>query len=569
MPVTAPHRSTPTGSSRRQPFLTAATTPDSTLVQLAAAGDERAFEILFQRHRTDVLAYATRMLRDHGRAEDVVQDVFVSAMRAILGAAPDEQPVHVRAWLREIARRTCIDQWRGTTRRGEVSLDAPERLRPADADRLADDDSLARTTDGREAVATLRLAFDDLPELQHAVLVQRELEGRSIAEIAARLDVSPTVVEGQLARGRRALGQAYKELESGQRCISVRALCDASVGGRLGVRDRHRVGRHVQGCDGCRRYARDAGVDSRLVDRQLLSKASFLLPLPLLRRLPVEHAAAGEAAGGVLGAKVLVGAAVLAAGSSGVYAARVVPPADSSSSSTDAVRSVSAPTPLQTDAEGRPVLRISGPGGRTTTVRLPGGAAAPLTGRGIALFLPPWSAQAGSGTDAPEASSPAPARPPVADPVAAPAAPTSGATPPPAATTGPSRGATNGGSTTPTRTAPLTPTAPAAPGAADTTTADDTPSTAAPASTAGAADVPSDDTPAQADAPVVPEAPAPTPDTPADTPAADQTAPAPDAPIADTQVPADEPVADTATPVADTAPDSSTTAPDGGAAGGD
>jgi RNA polymerase sigma factor (sigma-70 family) len=177
MPVSAPHRPAAPGSSRRLP-LVATAAPDAALVARAAQGDERAFELLFQRHRPDVMAYATRMLRDHGRAEDVVQDVFVSAMRAILRAAPEDQPVHVRAWLREIARRACIDQWRGASRRGEVSLDAPERLLAGDALRLADDDSLTRATDDREAVATLRRAFADLPELQHAVLVQRELEGR-------------------------------------------------------------------------------------------------------------------------------------------------------------------------------------------------------------------------------------------------------------------------------------------------------------------------------------------------------------------------------------------------------
>ncbi|WP_036726415.1 RNA polymerase sigma factor, partial [Patulibacter minatonensis] len=478
MSVTAPQRPASAGATRRHPFLTATTTPDASLVTLAAAGDERAFEILFQRHRTDVLAYATRMLRDHGRAEDVVQDVFVSAMRAIVGAAPEQQPKHVRAWLREIARRACIDQWRGSTRRGEVSLDAPERLRPADAHRLSDDDSLARTTDGREAVATLRLAFDDLPELQHAVLVQRELEGRSIAEIAARLEVTPTVVEGQLARGRRALGQAYRELESGQRCVAVRALCDASLGGRLGVRDRHRVGRHVQGCDTCRRYAHESGVDSRLVDRTVLSRASLLLPFPLLRRLSIEHSGAGEAAGGVLGAKVLVGAAVLAAGSGGAYVARVAPSPKPAPAPTD------VPTPaeaagLRIGPDGRAFVKIALPDGGTAKVTLPG--ASPVAALGGFSMLPAPAAAPAAGV-----RQPAPTRDPIAPKAQAPdddapattlpvlpeipksqspATATPNTTPPPR------------GSGTPTRdTAPV----PVTPGAVNAPSADDVPSGAAP-----------------------------------------------------------------------------------------
>ncbi|MGX6447883.1 RNA polymerase sigma factor, partial [Patulibacter sp. S7RM1-6] len=107
--------------------------PDASLVRAAARGDAPAFEELFLRHRAAVHGYALRMLRDHGRAEDVVQEVFVSAMRAIRDG---REPEHVRAWLQEVARRACIDQWRGVARRGEVSLDAPDGLRAGDADRL-------------------------------------------------------------------------------------------------------------------------------------------------------------------------------------------------------------------------------------------------------------------------------------------------------------------------------------------------------------------------------------------------------------------------------------------------
>jgi RNA polymerase sigma factor (sigma-70 family) len=262
------------------------------------------------------------MLEDHARAEDVVQDVFLSAVGAIRGG---QRPDHVAAWLREIARRACIDQWRQTTRRGEVSLDEPGRLAQGDAARLADDEWLTRVTDDREAVATLRRAFADLPALQHAVLVQRELEGRSPGEIAERLGVSHTVVEGQLARGRRTLARAYRELQSGERCAAARRLCDASLRGRLGVRDRHRLATHLRGCDPCRRHAHAHGVDGTLIPRSLAARATVLLPLPLLRRWSFEAAFAGEAAGGALSTKVLVGAAVLAAGGSGVYAAGDLP----------------------------------------------------------------------------------------------------------------------------------------------------------------------------------------------------------------------------------------------------
>ncbi|WP_210492052.1 sigma-70 family RNA polymerase sigma factor [Patulibacter sp. SYSU D01012] len=290
----------------------------------AARGDAAAFEELFRRHRAGVHAYALRMLQDHGRAEDVVQEVFVAAMRAIRDG---RQPEHVRAWLQEVARRACIDQWRGVTRRGEVSLDAPERLMTGDAERLADDDSVLRAAEGHAALRTLRTALDDLPPMQRAVLVQRELEGRSTGEIARRLDITPDAVEGQLTRARRGLAAAYRELESGERCLSVRRICDASVRGAIAARDRRRAVAHLRGCESCRRHARSVGVEPRMIDpTPLAAKLAFLLPLPLLRRGPVDALLGQDPAAHLVSAKVVVGAAVLAAGGGGVLAGRTVPP---------------------------------------------------------------------------------------------------------------------------------------------------------------------------------------------------------------------------------------------------
>ncbi|WP_022928265.1 RNA polymerase sigma factor [Patulibacter americanus] len=424
MPASAPPRP-PTTAGRLAGRAPEATATDAVLVRLAAGGDVTAFEALFRRHRPAVHAQAVRMLQDHGRAEDVVQDVFVSAMRAL---QEGREPLHPAAWLREITRRACIDQWRAATRRGEVSLDAPGDLSSGDARRLADDDSLARATEDRESVATLRRAFRDLPALQHTVLVQRELEGRAPDEIATRLGLSRTVVEGQLARGRRTLARAYRELQSGERCTAVRALCDASMERALGVRERGRITGHLSSCDGCRRHARTLGVDTRLLHpTTLAAKATLLLPLPLLRRWPVEPVLAGEAAGGALGAKVLVGAAVLAAGSGGVYATRDAPVRHILPSAAP------APRPHPAGASATPgtdlLLTLSG----QIVARVPGAAAG--TPAGVPAL--PWSPQgrpagaaagvavppAAGGAGVPGSGSPATASRPPAAPAASPALP--------------------------------------------------------------------------------------------------------------------------------------------------
>lgn len=306
MPPTAVH--TPPASAT-----TDAASSDRHLVALAARGEQRSFELLFQRHRAGVHAYALRMLADHAAAEDVVQDVFVSAMRALRNGT---EPVHVRAWLQEIARCACVDHWRGSERRREVSYDAPDSLSGKDAREMAVSGDMAmRGAADRESLACLQSAFQDLPPLQHRVLVQRELEGRSSNEIAERLGISPTVVEGQLARGRRSLAVAFRELQSGERCVATRELCDASFDRPLGVRDRARVRVHLRTCSSCRRHARAAGVEPRLFDPRLLGHLGFLLPLPLLRRFPLASIfASGESLGAAVTGKALVGAAMIAAG---------------------------------------------------------------------------------------------------------------------------------------------------------------------------------------------------------------------------------------------------------------
>ncbi len=307
MPPTAVHSSSAATASELS-------TSDRSLVLLAARGDQHAFELLFRRHRSGVHAYALRMLADHAAAEDVVQEVFVSAMRSLRKGT---KPVHVRAWLQEIARCACVDHWRGSERRREVSYDAPDSLSGKDARQMAVSGDVAmRGAVDRESLADLQSAFEDLPPLQHSVLVQRELEGRSSNEIAERLGISPTVVEGQLARGRRSLAVAYRELQSGERCTTTQNLCEASLDRALGVRDRARVRVHLRTCSSCRRHARAAGVEPRLFDPRVLSHLGFLLPLPLLRRFPLNSLfASSESLGAAIAGKALVGAAVIAAGS--------------------------------------------------------------------------------------------------------------------------------------------------------------------------------------------------------------------------------------------------------------
>jgi RNA polymerase sigma factor (sigma-70 family) len=94
---------------------------DHRLVAGVRRGDDRAFEALYTRYHRRIHAYIVGMVKDHGRAEDITQEVFVSALRRM---RETERPIAFKPWIYEIAKNACIDQFRRSRRAEEVSMDA-------------------------------------------------------------------------------------------------------------------------------------------------------------------------------------------------------------------------------------------------------------------------------------------------------------------------------------------------------------------------------------------------------------------------------------------------------------
>src|SRR5918999_616015 len=78
---------------------------DSRLVDMARAGNDRAFEAIVARYKGDLLRYCSRIVRD-GRGEDAVQQVFVNAYRALHG---ETRPLSLRSWLFGIAHNVALN----------------------------------------------------------------------------------------------------------------------------------------------------------------------------------------------------------------------------------------------------------------------------------------------------------------------------------------------------------------------------------------------------------------------------------------------------------------------------
>ncbi|HMM87531.1 sigma-70 family RNA polymerase sigma factor [Azohydromonas sp.] len=175
---------------------------DGGLAALARQGDRGAFAVLVRRHQDRVFRFLRRMLDSRDEAMDLTQDTFMKAYEALPAWRPQAQ---FGTWLLQIARNAALDQLR--RRRLVEFVPVDQALTLADA---------APTPEQRLAtsrrLALLDRALAQLPAEHREVLLLREIEDLSYAEIAAVLDVAEGTVKSRLARARAALIAAHRHL---------------------------------------------------------------------------------------------------------------------------------------------------------------------------------------------------------------------------------------------------------------------------------------------------------------------------------------------------------------------
>ncbi|MGI8713465.1 MAG: RNA polymerase sigma factor, partial [Solirubrobacteraceae bacterium] len=296
---------------------------EQALVVAARCGDDRAFEQLYAQYRDRVRAFILSKVRDHGRAEDISQDVFMAALRQLRGS---EQTIAFKPWIFTIAKNACIDESRRSSRGREVPVENDDDFSTGPQRMLSLAPTPPAVVEGKQRLDDLRGAFGGLSESHHRLLVMREFEGRSYDEIGDRLGMSRQMVESGLFRARRKLGEEYEELASGRRCEQVQAVVDSGAARTLramGIKQRRRVGRHLSHCEACRHHARLAGVDATLLKpRSIGAKIAALLPFGGLWRWPWRggrgSAASGaQASSGHVAGSAGTGGAAQAAGTAG------------------------------------------------------------------------------------------------------------------------------------------------------------------------------------------------------------------------------------------------------------
>lgn len=177
---------------------------DMALAQRAAAGDREAFGELVTRHQAHVFRLAHLLMRNREAAEDVLQQTFLSAWRAIGSFRADAS---VRTWLLTIARHAAFE------RRAQVSR---ERLDPTPLDDLGlragwGGPSPEEQTLAGERTALFAAAFGRLPAEDREILTLRDLDGLSGGDTASLLGLSLAAMKSRLHRARVALAAEVRE----------------------------------------------------------------------------------------------------------------------------------------------------------------------------------------------------------------------------------------------------------------------------------------------------------------------------------------------------------------------
>jgi RNA polymerase sigma factor (sigma-70 family) len=373
---------------------------DGALVEAVRAGEDAAFEELYRRYRRRISAFVFRFVRDEGRAEDLTQETFLSALRRMRDT---DCAIAFKPWIYEIARNAAIDLYRRSSRAEEISISPGAALRAEDRRRLVGSTAPDSALDVKERFEHFRGALDEMSDTHHRILVLRELEGRSYREIAERMELTAPAVESTLFRARRRLEQEYVELDTGRRCASMRAVIARLAEGVDSPRDLRSLERHARYCSLCRRRARELGVEPV----RHPGRAAALLPVPYFMRRRRDSGARADAwspalTPGVEGAGALAGKAValLAAaalvGGGGATLGGVGPLAPDARS--PAETSPAGGTGDALDASTGPAARGGGPaaGGGDRT-----GSASPGAGRGEGTPLGPSTGGAGRPDSAP------------------------------------------------------------------------------------------------------------------------------------------------------------------------
>ena len=186
---------------------------DADLVKRVQSGDTDAFDILVQKYQHKVINLVGRFVSDHAECQDIAQDAFIKAYRAIDSFRGDSQ---FYTWLYRIAANTAKNYLASRARKSpSYAVDVEDAEHFEGESRLKEYDNPENLLLTDEIRATIFSAIEKLPDDLKSAITLREIDGLSYEEIADVMDCPIGTVRSRIFRAREAIDKKLEPLLNG------------------------------------------------------------------------------------------------------------------------------------------------------------------------------------------------------------------------------------------------------------------------------------------------------------------------------------------------------------------
>ena len=184
---------------------------DRQLVERAQRGDKRAFELLVEKYQRKLGRLLARFIRDPAEVEDVTQEAFIKAYRALPAFRGDSA---FYTWLYRIGINTAKNYLMALGRRAPTSteVEAGDAESFEDGEQLRDINTPESMLLSAEIARTVNATIEELPEELRTAIQLREIEGMSYEDIARVMDCPIGTVRSRIFRAREAIAERLRPL---------------------------------------------------------------------------------------------------------------------------------------------------------------------------------------------------------------------------------------------------------------------------------------------------------------------------------------------------------------------